>query len=94
MLTRPPTSTFDFVLLLGAGALLVLAVSSALSQGPVDAGRSLTLACGGVLAGLGGFKVGRLMASGQLFLGTRVCRWCNAKRTTSAAFCESCHRRD
>jgi hypothetical protein len=48
----------------------------------------------GVLAGLGGFKVGRLMAAGRLFAGPRLCQSCNARRRTDAAFCESCHRRD
>jgi len=81
------------VLLLGASAMMVAAVSGLQAGHGLDAGRSLMMGGFGVLAGVGGFKVGRLMASGQLFA-SRVCRSCSAKRTTTAAFCESCHRRD
>lgn len=93
MPTRPPTSLVMLVLLLGAGAMMAAAVTSWQMGHGVDAGRSLMLGCCGLLAGIGGFRVGRLMASGQLFT-SRVCRSCNARRRTTAAFCESCHRRD
>ena len=81
------------LLLLGSGAMVAAALTSLQSGQSFDAGRTLVMASGGVLAGLGGFKVGRMMAAGQLF-GSRVCRSCNAKRRTAGAFCETCHRRD
>ena len=93
MPTRTPPMLFVLVLLLAAGALLTEAIKGQAAAG-FDSGRGLMLAGCGVLAGLGGFKVGRMMAAGQLFAGPRVCRSCNARRTTNAAFCESCHRRD
>ena len=93
MPTRPPLMLFVLVMLIAAGALLTEALKGQAAQG-FDSGRGLLLAGCGLLAGIGGFKVGRMMAAGQLCAGPRVCRSCNARRTTSAAFCESCHRRD
>lgn len=93
MQTRPPNSILVLVLLVGAGAMLAAAVNGMQSGHGVDPGRGVMMAGCAVLATLGGFKVGRLLAAGQLF-SSRVCRSCNAKRTTAAAFCESCHRRD
>ena len=94
MPTRPMPTLLLLVLLLGAVALLVAAVTSGQAGPTNDPGRVLFMLCGATLAGLGGFKVGRMMASGQLSFGARLCRSCNARRTTRAAFCESCHRRD
>ncbi|HZM01107.1 MAG TPA: hypothetical protein VFD43_12740, partial [Planctomycetota bacterium] len=61
---------------------------------PADPGGTLTAAGLGLIGGVGGFKVGRMLAAGQLRIGSRRCSSCGAKRTSDAAFCESCHRRD
>lgn len=94
MQTRPPTSLLMLVMLVGVGIMMAMAVSSVQQASSTDPSRGVMLLGCGVLAGIGGFKVGRLLASGGLSFGKRLCRSCSARRTTDAAFCESCHRRD
>jgi len=91
---RPLTVILVLVVLVFSGALLTAAVTSGHAGQRDDPGRLVLMGCCAVAAGMGGFKVGRMLAAGQLTLGARLCRSCNAKRTTRAAFCESCHRRD
>ena len=94
MPSRQLTAILVLVVLVFSGALLTAAVTSGHGGQRDDPGRLLLMGCCAVVAGMGGFKVGRMMASGQLAFGARLCRSCHAKRTTRAAFCESCHRRD